>query len=184
MAATLLLAACQSLSASGSTAGSTVSNSAAQPAWVYHAGTYYWSGDYSANATPYYSDKTGEPAAGGRDIKVVLLGKWGIFTPVARNWDFDLKPYAYFTFSLKPTQPEQAMHVYFMQVGDKAVGGVVDPFKYGPPPEVGKWTTYKIPLADLGITGIHVYKFGMQDQTGRAENTYYLDDIGFLPEER
>jgi hypothetical protein len=180
MAGTLLLAGCQSASLADSKTGN---SKAAKPAWVYHGGTFYWPGDYSSNATPYYTDKSGEPVGGGRDIKVVLQGKWGLFQPYATNWDFDTKPYAYFTFSIKPTLPDQALQIYFMQVGDKPVGNVVNPFKYGPAPEVGKWTAYRIPLEDLGVDHIHVYKFAIQDQTGRGENTFYLDDVGFLPAE-
>jgi hypothetical protein len=174
VAGTLLLAGCQSTPTASEHAES-------KAAWVYHGGSFYWSGDYSSNAVPYYTDKTGEPAAGGRDIKVVLLGKWGLFQPYARNWDFDTKPYAYLTFSIKPTRPDQTLQLYFMQVGDKPVGVVTNPLKYGPPPEIGAWTTYKIPLEDLGVAGIHVYKFAIQDQTGSADNTFYLNDIGFIP---
>ena len=152
-----------------------------KPAWVYHDGKFNWGGDYSAQATPDYRDKSGQAVGGGRDIKVTLTGQWGIFSPYAVNWDFDTRGYAYLTFSLKPTQPDQVMQIYFLQVGDKPVGKMIDPFKYGPAPEVGKWTTYRIPLDDFGVTGLHVYKFGMQDETGKAQNTFYLDDIGFLP---
>jgi hypothetical protein len=53
--------------------------------------------------------------------------------------------------------------------------------KYGPPPVVGQWTTYKIPLTDLGVAGTHIYKFAIQDVTGLASNVFYLDDVGFLP---
>jgi hypothetical protein len=165
-------------------AGSALSSAAHvpdKPSWVFHAGTFSWAGDYSAQARPDYRDKSGQAVGGGRDIKVVLTGTWGLFQPFAPNWDFDTRGYAFLTFSLKPTQPGQTLQIYFMLVGDKPVGKVVNPALYGPAPEVGKWTTYRIPLEDFGVSGLHIYKFAIQDQTGKAENTFYLDDIGFLP---
>jgi len=71
--------------------------------------------------------------------------------------------------------------VFFQKVGDVPVGKVVNPLDYGPAPVVGQWTTYKIPLVDLGVSGIRIYKFAIQDQTGLDNNTFYLDDVGFLP---
>lgn len=154
---------------------------AREPAWVYHKGTFYWPGDYSFSAKPFYADKTGQPVSGSKSIKVVLSGPWGGFMPFARNWDFDARPYAYLTFSLKPTLPDQKLQVFFQKVGDVPVGKVVNPLDYGPAPVVGQWTTYKIPLVDLGVSGIRIYKFAIQDQTGLDNNTFYLDDVGFLP---
>jgi hypothetical protein len=157
------------------------SAAARPPSWVYHKGTFYWPGDYSFSAKAFYADRTGQAVSGSNSIKVVLSGPWGGFLPYARNWDFDARPYAYLTFSLKPTLPGQKLQVYFEKTGDIPVGKVIDPLQYGPAPVVGQWTTYKIPLSDLGVSGIHVYKFAIQDQTGRQSNVFYLDDIGFLP---
>ena len=151
------------------------------PSWVYHKGTFYWPGDYSFSAKAFYADKTGQTVSGSNSIKVVLSGQWGGFLPFARNWDFDARPYAYLTFSLKPTLPDQKLQVFFEKTGDIPVGKVIDPLRYGPAPVVGQWTTYKIPLSDLGVSGIHIYKFAIQDQTGLKSNVFYLDDIGFLP---
>ena len=156
---------------------------AGAPYWVYHKGTFYWPGDYSFSAKAFYADKTGQAVSGSNDIKVVVSGQWGGFLPYARNWDFDARPYAYLTFSLKPTVPGQKLQVYFEKVGDIPVGTVVNPFEYGPAPVVGQWSTYKIPLSALGVSGIHIYKFAIQDQTGLGSNVFYLDDIGFLPPE-
>jgi endoglucanase len=151
------------------------------PAWVYHKGTFYWPGDYSFSAKALYADKTGQTVSGSNSIKVLVTGPWGGFLPYARNWDFDARGYAYLTFSLKPTVPGQKLQVFFEKVGDVPVGKVVDPLEYGPAPVVGQWTTYKIPLSDLGVTGIHIYKFAIQDETGLQNNVFYLDEIGFLP---
>jgi endoglucanase len=153
----------------------------AKPSWVYHEGEFLWAGDYSFNARPAYNDKEGAAADGRRDIKVTLTGPWGGFQPYANHMDFDLSHYAYLTFALKPTTDRQSLAVYFEKAGDTPAGVGVDPLRYGPPPVVGEWTTYKIPLADLGVAGQHVFKFAIQDKTGLANNVFYLNDIGFLP---
>jgi hypothetical protein len=57
----------------------------------------------------------------------------------------------------------------------------VDPTKYGPAPVVGKWATYTIPLADLGVLGTSIYKFCIHDQTGLSNISWYVDNVGFEP---
>jgi endoglucanase len=152
-----------------------------KPAWVYHDGAFLWGGDWSYNASIWYTDKDGLPAGGRYDIKVALTGAWGGFQPFARSLNFDLSPYAYLTFALKPTVANQALKLSFARRKDLPAGIAVDPLKYGPAPIVGQWTTYKIPLADAGVSGLRVLKFAISDQTGLAKNVFYLDEIGFLP---
>ncbi len=167
-----------------------VSGSAAQAAdaaagaifTVYHDGKFAWPGDYSFVATPDYRDTSGAPAAGKYDIKVTLTGAWGGWQPFATNWVFDTTPYNYLQFAFKPTQPNQSAQVYFMLVGDKPVGGGVDPFKYGPAPVPGQWGVYTIPLADIGVAKTKIYKFAIQDKTGLKSNVFYVNDVKFLAE--
>jgi hypothetical protein len=148
--------------------------------WVYHDGEFAWPGDYSYVATPDYRDKSGAPLSGKYDIKITLTSKWGAWQPFATNWVFDTTPYNYLRFALKPTQPNQAAQVYFMLVGDKPVGTMVNPLKYGPPPVVGQWNVYTIPLADIGVAKTKIYKFAIQDQTGLPNNVFYVDDVAFV----
>jgi hypothetical protein len=181
--AAALVAACSS-TAAGESAGAAPARGH-EIAWVYHQGTFYWPGDYSFAAKPFYADGSSEGVRGSNPIKVEVTSPWGGFLPFARNWDFDSRPYAFLTFALKPTVANQKAKVYFVKVGDVPVGVVVDPFKgeYGPPPQPGVWSTYKIPLADLGVLGKSIYKFAIQDQTGLPHNIFYLDDVGFVPGE-
>jgi hypothetical protein len=154
---------------------------ASSPAWVYKDGAFLWGTDYSFNAHPYYADRSGAAPNGKNDIRVEVIGPWGGYQPVARNWNFDPAPYAYLTFALKTTIPDEAIEVYFQKVGDVPVGVSVSAFKYGPAPIVGQWATYRIPLTDLGLTGVQVYKFAFQDKTGLKGHSFYLSEIGFLP---
>ena len=152
---------------------------------MYYNGTFNWGGDYSFAASANYKDTSGKPLSGAYDIAVTVNSAYGGFLPYAGGtvplWNFNAAPYTYLTFALKPTVANQTAQVYFVKVGDIPVGVVVNPFsgKYGPAPQPGVWTTYKIPLADLGVKGMSVYKFAIQDQTGLGHNTFYLDNVGF-----
>jgi len=167
--------------------------------WVYQNGVYNWGGDYSSNATPNYKSTAGNPESGKYDIAVTVTGKWGIWAPYAGGtvptWNFNSSGYNYLTLDLKPTVPNQVWQLYFMLVGDVTIIGangqqtVVNLADYGPAPVVGTWATYKIPLS-LVLTQYSsgkpvyetgVYKFGLQDETGLAQNTWYVDNVGFVP---
>jgi len=153
--------------------------------WVYYKGVFYWGGDYSYAATPDYADTSGAPLSGPYDIAVTITGAYGGFQPYAGGsvplWNFIDNGYTYLTFSIKPTVMNQSAQIYFMMVGDVPVGIDIDPFsgKYGPPPQQGVWSTYKIPLSELGVANTSVYKFAIQDMTGLDHNVFYLDNIGF-----
>jgi hypothetical protein len=166
--------------------------------WVYQNGVFNWGGDYSSNAMPNYQSTAGNPESGPYDIAVTVTGQWGLFQPYAGKtvptWDFNATGYNYLTLDLKPTVANQVWHVYFMQVGDVLIlnqsgqPSVVDVANYGPAPVVGKWATYKIPLSAVltqyssgtGVFQTGVYKFAIQDQTGLAQNLWYVDNIGFI----
>jgi hypothetical protein len=149
---------------------------------VYHDGKFAWPGDYSFVATPDYRDTSGAPLSGKYDIKVTLTGAWGGWQPFATHWVFDTTPYNYLRFAFKPTVANQSAQVYFMLVGDKPVGIGVDPFKYGPAPEPGRWGVYTIPLADIGVAKTKIYKFAIQDKTGIKNNVFYVNDVAFVAE--
>jgi hypothetical protein len=165
------------------------------PFWVYYNGVFNWPGDYSASATANYKDTTGLPLSGSYDINLTLNGPWGIWTPYAPNWDFNLTGFNYLVFSLKPTVANQVWTMYSMRVGDVRIvnsAGVpvtLSVLNYGPAPQAGVWATYRIPLADFMTdwsTGSPVqlqamYKFGIQDETGLAANHWYIDNVEFTP---
>jgi hypothetical protein len=85
------------------------------------------------------------------------------------------------TFALKPTVANQKWNVYFVKVGDVPVGIYLNVSNYGPAPVVGQWATYTVPLSDLGVLGTSIYKFCIQDQTGLSSNSWYVDNVGFVP---
>jgi hypothetical protein len=149
--------------------------------WVYHNGSFKWPGDWSWAAVPNYKDTSGVPLSGKYDIAVRLVGQWGGWQPYALGQNFSLKPYKYMTISIKTTVTPQPIHIFFQAANDTPVGTWVDPVAggFGPAAVVGQWQTYKIPLAALGVSGLNILKFGVQDDSGGAANTFYLDDVGF-----
>jgi len=146
-------------------------------AWVYHAGKFYWPGDYNFALKSDYADTT--CSTSGVTIKNTLTSAWGGWLPYAPNWNFDSKPYTKLIFSLKPTVSGQTWKVYFVKVGDVPVGISIDPAKYGPTPTIGFWGSYSVPLKDLGVLGTSIYKFAIQDQTSLSANSWCVDEVGF-----
>jgi hypothetical protein len=163
----------------------TVNGSGRPPAtgtsWVYYNGLFDWPGDYSFMAKADYHDKTGAPMSGKEDVKVTLKAAYGGWLPYAQNWSFNSAPYKKLTFALKPTVANQQWSLYFVKVGDIPVGISVDVTQFGPAPVVGQWNTYTVPLVDLGVLGTTIYKFAIQDKTGLSNNTWYVDNVGFVP---
>jgi len=163
----------------------TVNGSGTPPAagtsWVYYNGLFDWPGDYSFVAKADYSDTSGKPLSGKADVKITLQAAYGGWLPYAQNWSFNSAPYRKLTFSLKPTVANQHWSVYFVKVGDIPVGISIDVAQYGPTPVAGQWNTYTVPLADLGVLGTTIYKFAIQDKTGLSNNTWYVDNVGFVP---
>jgi len=151
--------------------------------WVYQNGVFAWAGDYSFSTGPIdYANTVGKP--GGKCISVPIASPWGGFQPYAPGGQFDTRPYKYLTYSLKPTQPNAVFATGFAAINDVADGSpitVVGPglTKYGPAPQVGVWGTYKIPLADFGLSNPLILKFSVADGTGVKSNQFYLDNIGF-----
>jgi hypothetical protein len=154
---------------------------AAGTSWVYYNGLFDWPGDYSFVAKANYHDKQGAPLSGKEDVKITLQAAYGGWLPYAQNWSFNSAPYKKLTFSLKPTVANQHWSVYFVKVGDIPVGISIDVAQYGPTPVAGQWNTYTVPLADLGVLGTTIYKFAIQDKTGLSNNTWYVDNVGFVP---
>lgn len=149
--------------------------------WVYYDGTMDWPGDYSFSAQANYSDTSGGPLSGAHDVKVTLTGPWGGWLPYAKNWDYNTGTHKNLTFALKPTVENQQWNLYFIAVGDHPLPNscTVNVRNYGPAPVPGKWATYTVPLSTLCVADKSVYKFAIHDQTGLAENVWYVDNVGF-----
>ena len=156
---------------------------------VYANGVFNWPGDYSYAANINYKDTKGKPETGTYDLSVSLSSPWGAWQPFGPNWNFDLRPYNYLQFDLKPTAANQQWDCFALMVGDKNIVDtsgkqvVIDINKYGPAPQAGVWATYKIPLAAImthqGVQLKAMYKFDIHDQTGQPANVFYVNNVKF-----
>ena len=180
-AALFALTACAATPSSGEPASKTY--------WVYHNGAFKWDGDWSFSAKPNYRDTSGKPAAGRYDIEIIGT-KWGAWQPYVHGECqttpkicFDTLPYNYLIFSAKPTLPNQIFGAGFMSSGDTRDGIVLSNLaEYcsgGATPAVGEWQSCKVPLSAFKLTNTTILKFWIQDQTGRDNNCWYTDDVGF-----
>ena len=151
-----------------------------RPFWIYAHGRFRWAGDFSYSAHISYTDRSGHAPGGFSDIAVSLTGPWGAWQPYAQRFSFDSRPYRSLTFALKPTVAHQRWSCQFVKIGDVPVGISVNVARYGPAPVAGRWATYTIPLSALGVADTSIYKFAIQDQTGRSRNTWYVNRVGFL----
>jgi hypothetical protein len=154
---------------------------AARAFWVYRDGAFNWEGDYSWLAQINYHDTDGHPVEHRYDIAVKIFGKWGGFQPFAPGKRFDVRPYKFLVYSVKPTAPDQVFGTGFAAIYDAPDGKqvVVSGPPYGPKPVAGQWATYKIPLSEFALDNPMIQKFTIADGTGLTSNLYYVDNVGF-----
>lgn len=154
--------------------------------WVYQNGQFNWTDHFSFNGTPNLADASGKPAGGHADIAFTLATPFGGYQPYLSG-GFDTSKYKYLTYSIKPTVAGQIIATGFDANNDVKDGNalvVAGPgiTKYGPVPVVGQWATYKVPLADFGLTNPSVLKFSIADGSGDpAGSVIFIDYVGFTP---
>jgi hypothetical protein len=155
--------------------------------WVYRNGAFKWAGDWSWEANVDYHDSSGVPDAGRYDIAVTITGGTGGWQPYVsttcqfRVIDcFDITPYKFMIFSLKPTVEGARWAVNILSAQDTPDGRVNDISTFAQAsecPTVGHWCSYKIPLSAFGLKNSKMLKFSIQDESGPAR--FYVTDVGF-----
>ncbi len=173
---------------------------------VYFNGAFNWGGDYSFGGVAInYSDTAGSPEEGPYDISVALGGAYGGFQPYAgeltTQWNMWAGAFEYLEFDLKSSVSTQTWAISAHRVGDVPIYDdtgsaayitIGNGFNTYGTFSAGGWVHYKIPITalwtDYGPTGAGppvlqnaVYKFAIQDQTGNASGTWYVDNIQFVP---
>lgn len=124
-----------------------------------------------ATTSPVYS--------GTRSVAVTYSG-WG---GLKFHADSGLKTtgYTYLQLAMYGSQTGQKFSVYFYDANGNALKEV-SLFNYGGNPPVGSWKLYKIPLSDLSATNLLVKDLIIQERTGIAQPTVYVDEISLIGE--
>lgn len=166
--------------------------------WIYRDGVFHWPGDWTKEfAKLNYHDTDGDP--GTEDLSVRVNLPWGYWLPYCPQVgpdingykvpSCDLTPYSGITLQLKATIANQKWSMTIFKynivggklIDDTVVGGVNDLTPYGGPAEVGQFVTYTVPLSDMHASGLKtMYKFMLQDETGKSGQTWYVNKVAFV----
>ena len=112
------------------------------------------------------------PIHGGtRSVAVTITAAWGAFSLWHGN--FDSTPYSDLTFWIHGgTSGGQQLRIY----GE--LNGAGQPAVDLPLPVAGTWQQVTVSLASLGVANSPNFsRFSVQDRSGSAQPTFYLDDI-------
>lgn len=149
--------------------------------WMYLNGVKTLAGDFTGNGeTTVYEHATTAGFNGGtKSILITSSVPWGYFIPYwAANYKLPNPGYTHLLLSLKPTITGDTFGIHAERVGDVGLPSI-ELLKYGPPCAAGKWGSYVIPLADLGVLGdATLYKVVLGTHTP-GPDTWELDAIGF-----
>jgi ribosomal protein L35AE/L33A len=149
--------------------------------WMYLNGAKTLAGDFTGqgNTTDYYHSTSSGYNGGTKDILISDPGAWGYFIPYwAANYMLPNPGYQYLLMSIKPTITGDTFSIHAERVGDAGLPPI-ELMNYGPPAVAGQWTSYVIPLKDLGVYGdATLYKVVLQTHTGGADS-WEMDAIGF-----
>lgn len=164
----------------------------AATAWVYHAGKQVWTWDLSFAGGAKYNDVTGVPSAGPFDVQFTVTAQWGGWqiavnqtcqTSGGKTGCFDISPYSYLVFQMKPTVANQLLKSNFNAAGDVQDGTILyDLSAYcsgGSNPPVGQWETCKVPLSAYALPIKSIFKVAIGDNTGKSANKLYFQEVGF-----
>jgi hypothetical protein len=149
--------------------------------WMYLNGVKTLAGDFTGqgNTTNYYHSTSSGYNGGTKDIQIIDPGAWGYFIPYwAANYMLPNPGYQYLLMSIKPTITGDTFGIHAERVGDAGLPPI-ELSKYGPPAVAGQWSSYAIPLKDLGVYGDPtLYKVVLQTHTAAADS-WEMDAIGF-----
>lgn len=147
--------------------------------------------DAKVKAVSNYKDTSGVPSTGTYDFKLDGSSQqWPIWLPYSNNppQSWDVSQYNYITVQLKGVKDVNSWHIAFFLAGDKALASTCTQelnaqSKYMTLGNAGKnvWTTFKVPLADLCVAKLKIYKFAVQwDQDNTLGVVYYINNAFFL----
>ena len=150
--------------------GSALTSSLAQDQAIYTDSLQNGWADWKWSATCDFNNAT--PVHGGtKSVAVTITAAWGAFSLWHGN--FDSSPYSDITFWIHGgTSGGQQLKIY----GE--LNGVGQPAVDLPLPVAGTWQQVTVSLASLGVANSPNFsRFSIQDRSGSAQPTFYLDDL-------
>lgn len=149
--------------------------------WMYLNGAKHLAGDFTGQgeSTDYAHATMSGFNGGTTDILITSSVDWGYFIPYwAANYALPDPGWTYLLLSLKPTITGDTFGIHAERVGDAPLPSI-ELMKYGPAAVAGKWSSYVIPLKDLGVLGdATLYKVVLGTHTD-GPDSWEMDAIGF-----
>ncbi|MBM3926001.1 MAG: hypothetical protein FJ320_08455 [SAR202 cluster bacterium] len=121
------------------------------------------------NTSPIYS--------GSRSMAVTYNSAWAGLSLRSGGLDTSSSSHLHFAIAIGG-QPLSRVVVTLYGLGDDVLGSV-DPTDYATG-GANDWFSVSIPLGDLGADNATVTRVNIQDNTGGAQPTFYVDELGFL----
>ncbi|HVX29330.1 MAG TPA: heparin lyase I family protein, partial [Nitrolancea sp.] len=131
--------------------------------------------DQSWNARVTYTD-TRQHASGRASISFATTNGWGGLD-MRTDSGISGSTYGQLTFALKASRANQPYAVYLRDASDRNLTHPLSLAGYGGQPVPNRWTTYTIPLNDLGAYGNSIGHIVLQDASGAPQPAVYVDDI-------
>ncbi|HLR26430.1 MAG TPA: IPT/TIG domain-containing protein [Fodinibius sp.] len=126
----------------------------------------FWVGGWSGTTT---LDNTSIVKRGSNSIEQAYSGGWGGFQ-IGMNSPLDLSDYTTVKLSIYGGENASKVKIYLSGNGDAGKTFTL---------ETGKWVDFTIPLSELGSPSV-LSEFVIQEATGSAPVTIYIDDIGLI----
>lgn len=153
-------------------------NAATNDHTVYDDGLQNSWSSWSWSSTINFSD-TSHPKTGTKNISWKPNSAWaGLY--LHKNVGINTTGYTHLRFSIQSSGAGDFISVMAYGSNDGPLGGQMLLQNYGGDPVAGSYKTYDIPLIDLGAKDVVMNGFHIQEQTGGARPTLYLDDISLV----
>jgi hypothetical protein len=131
--------------------------------------------DYSFGSTVNYANSS-PVYAGSKSIAVTVTAAWGGLE-LHSDSGVAAAPFCCLRFVVQASQGGADFQVQLMDVSNSPLGNPVPLSSYGGNPQVGVWTCYAIPLADLGAVGKTIGGIVIADNRGQPQPLIYVDQI-------
>jgi hypothetical protein len=142
---------------------------------VYDDSLHWSNWSWSASVNPIV---TSPVHAGSRSMSVTFNAAWaGLLLHTSS--DFDTSPYSALSFAIRPGGQLLSEIAVSLYDASGALINQVDPQPYAASAGDG-WHRVTIPLADLGAANTIITRVQLQEDSGRAQPTFHLDDLGFI----